>query len=108
MEWLSDRIIDFSHFTRGYLSLISMALVAVLLATIGKNIVSWSSGWINRFPKAFQLPIRSAFNLLIFGAMIYFFPSWLQQLFDLFNNITLAPVLVVVILLSGAISSRYG
>ncbi|OED50988.1 hypothetical protein ACH42_00360 [Endozoicomonas sp. (ex Bugula neritina AB1)] len=31
MEWLSDRIIDLSHFTRDYLSLISLALVAVLM-----------------------------------------------------------------------------
>ena len=108
MEWLSDGIIDLSHFTRDYLSLISLALVAVLLATVGKNIVSWNNRWTQRFPKALQLPFRSIFNLLFFGAIIYFSPSWLEQLLDLFNNITLAPVLVIMILLTGAVSGRYG
>ena len=108
MEWLSDGIIDLSHFTRDYLSLISLALVAVLLATAGKSLLGWSSHWVNRLPKVLQLPIRSLFNLFVFGAIIYFFPNWLEQLLNLFNNITLAPVLVIMILLTGAVSGRYG
>lgn len=108
MEWISDSVIDLSHFTRDYLSLISLALVAVLLATVGKNILGWSHSLTVRLPSILQLPIRAVLNLMIFGAALYFFPDWLEQLLNLFNNITLAPVLIIVILLSGAISSRYG
>ena len=107
MEWFSDRIIELSHFSRDYLSLISMALVAVLLATQGQWLFRWAGGWIHRLPKILQLPVRSVFGLLVFGAIMYFVPDWLELLLDLFNNLTLAPVLLIILLLSGVLSKRH-
>ena len=108
MQWLSDWIVELSHYSRDYLSLISLSLVAMLLVIAGKPIIQWNERWIGRFPGFFQLPVRSAINLLIFGVILLYFPSWLEQLFDLFNNLTLAPVVLVVVLLSGAASKRFG
>ena len=107
MQWLGDWITELSHYSRDYLSLISLSLVALLLVTVGKSIAQWNNRWINRFPALIQLPVRAIINLTVFGAILYYFPGWLEQLLDLFNNLTLAPVILVVILSSGALSNRY-
>ena len=107
MQWLSDWIVELSHYSRDYLSLISLGLVAVLLVITGKPIIQWNDRWIGRFPNFLQLLVRSAINLLIFGAILWYVPGWLEQLLNLFNNLTLAPVLLIVVLLSGAISNKY-
>ena len=108
MEWLSDWIVELSHYSRDYLSLISLSLVAVMLVLAGKSIIQWNERWIGRFPGFLQLVVRSAINLIIFGAILFYFPGWLERLLDLFNNLTLAPVMLIVILLSGAASKRFG
>lgn len=108
MEWLSDWIVEISHYSRDYLSLISLGLVAVLLVLIGKPIISWNNRWIGRFPSFLQLVVRSVVNLLIFGTILFYFPEWFEYLLNLFNNLTLAPVLVITILVSGALTERFG
>lgn len=107
MEWLSDWITEVSHYSRDYLPLISLGLVALLLVIIGKPVIKWNERWISRFPGFLQLPVRSVINLLIFGGILYFFPGWLQQVLDLFNNLTLAPVLCIAILSSGTLTNRF-
>ena len=107
MQWLGDWITELSHYSRDYLSLISLSLVALLLVIAGKGIIQWNNRWINRFPALLQLPVRSVINLVIFGSILYYFPEWLEQLLDLFNNLTLAPMILVVVLFSGALSNRY-
>ena len=108
MQWLSDWVVELSHYSRDYLSLISLSLVAVFLVLLGKSVIHWNDRWIGRFPGFLQLPVRSTVNLLVFGAMLFYFPNWLEQLFNLFNNLTLAPVMLIIILLSGAASKRFG
>ena len=108
MEWLGDWITEISHYSRDYLSLISLSLVAIMLVVMGKPITLWNERWIGRCPAFLQLLLRSVINLLIFGAIIFYLPGWLEQLLDLFNNLTLAPVLLIVVLLSGVVSGRYG
>lgn len=108
MQWLSDWIVELSHYSREYLSLISLSLVAVFLVLSGKFIIQWNNRWIGRFPGSLQLLVRSVIHLVIFGAILFYIPGLLQQLLDLFNNLTLAPVLLIIILLSGAASKRFG
>ena len=108
MQWLSDWIVVISHYSRDYLPLISLGLVAIMLVLVGKPIIQWNERWIGRFPGFLQLLVRSAINLIIFGAILFYFPGWLEHLLNLFNNLTLAPVMLIVVLLSGAASKRFG
>ncbi|MGB1272028.1 MAG: DUF3392 family protein [Endozoicomonas sp.] len=107
MRWLGDVIIDLSDLSREHLSLICLALVAVVLVFVGKPIIQWSGRWINRLPVALKLPVRALFNVLVFGALVFYLPGWLEIVFNYFNDFTLFPVLLVVLLLSGVVSERY-
>lgn len=108
MQWLSDWIVELSHYSRDYLSLISLSLVAVLLVLVGKPIIRWNERWIGRFPVFMQLIVRSVVNPLVFGSILFYLPDWLEQLLNLFNNLTLAPILLITVLLSGTLSERFG
>ncbi|MDP0589423.1 MAG: DUF3392 family protein [Candidatus Endonucleobacter bathymodioli] len=108
MEWLSGGVINLSHFSRSYLSLISLALTAVIIAYAGKSSLSRGGRWLERLPAALRIPIRSVFNLTVLGGVLYYLPNVLTHMFGLFSDLTLAPILFVIFVLSGVLADRYG
>ena len=108
MEWLSDSVVNLSHFSRSYLPLISLTLTAVLVVYAGKPMLAWGTRWLGRFPAVLRFPARAAFNMTALGLILFYVPDWLTNLFNLFNNLTLAPVLIIVLVLSGVLADRYG
>ncbi len=107
MEWLSDRVVDLSEFGRTHLPILSLALTAMMIAYLGKPVLAWSGCWLGRFPTVFRLPARAVVNLVLSGLVLLYVPDMLTTLLGLFNNLTLAPVLLLVILLSGMLADRY-
>ncbi|WP_330926075.1 DUF3392 family protein [Candidatus Sororendozoicomonas aggregata] len=106
MDWLSDSVVNLSHFTRGYLPILSLALTATLLVYGGKPALARSTRWLGRFPAAIRYLARSALTLSVLGLVLYYVPQWLTQLLSLFNNLTFAPVLLVVLILVGVLADR--
>ncbi len=72
MELITGWVVDLSNLSRDYLSLISLALAAVIVVFAGKPVTTWGGSWINRMPALLRFPVRALFNLALLGAMIYF------------------------------------
>ncbi|MDB2384334.1 DUF3392 family protein [Endozoicomonas sp.] len=107
MEWLSDSVIDLSVFSRSYLPLISLMLTAVLVVYAGKPLLTWSTGWLGKFPMLLRFPVRAVLNMAALGLAFLYVPDGIAYLFSLFNNMTLAPVIIVVLFLTGAFVDRF-
>ncbi|MDP0561452.1 MAG: DUF3392 family protein [Candidatus Endonucleobacter sp. (ex Gigantidas childressi)] len=108
MEWLSNSVVALSHFSRSYLPLISLALTAVIIVYAGRSALAQGGRWLARYPAALRIPIRAVFNLAVLGGVLFYLPDVLTKLFGLFSDLTLAPVLLVMLLLSGVLADRYG
>ncbi len=106
MDWLSDSVVNLSHFTRDYLPILSLTLTATLLVYGGKPALARSTRWLGRFPAVIRYPVRSVLTLTVLGLVLHYVPKWLTQLFSLFNNMTFAPVLLVVLILAGVLADR--
>ena len=108
MDGVAQLIIAVSQFCRNNLTLIAIALTAVAVVFGGKTLSSLCSGWTSRMHGVIRIPVKGAFNLALFGSVFYFVPYWLATLLAYFNNYTLAPVLLVLFVLVGLASDRYG
>ncbi|MDD7805314.1 MAG: DUF3392 family protein [Endozoicomonas sp. (ex Botrylloides leachii)] len=106
MEWLSDSIVNLSIFSRHYLSLIALMLTAVLVMCTGKYLLIWRAGWLERLPVLARLPTKAMLNMAALGFVFLYVPDWLAGMLGLFNNMALAPVLVVILFLTGAVVDR--
>ena len=106
MEWLSDSVVDLSVFSRTYLPLIALMLTAVLVVYAGKPLLVWSMGWLGKLPAFLRFPARAILNMAALGLAFLYVPDWIADLFNLFNNMTLAPVMIVVLFLTGAFVDR--
>jgi hypothetical protein len=108
MEWITDNIIALSQITRNHLDIIALALTSVTLVFTGSVIVNWGSNWLNRLPPLFRVPSRAVFNLALFGSVLVFVPTWFSHILGYFNDYTLAPILVVLVLSIGLLSEKPG
>ena len=108
MDGIAQIIIAVSQFCRNNLHLIAIALTAVTVVFGGKSLSALCSSWTSRMHGVLRIPVRAAFNLALFGAVFSFVPYWLASLLAYFNNYTLAPVLLVLFVLVGLASDRYG
>ncbi|MRI31581.1 hypothetical protein EOPP23_01060 [Endozoicomonas sp. OPT23] len=107
MDWLSSSIIQLSAFCRDYLGIIAMAFTAVAVVISGRSLAAVAGGWLSRFPTLLRIPARAVLNLGLFGAVFYFVPYWLGSLLGYFNNYTLAPVLLIIIVCIGILSEKF-
>lgn len=108
MDWITDGILYLSRLCRDNLGVIAMALTAVTVVYAGKTLSAWSSGWLGRLHGVLRIPARAVLNLALFGAIFYFIPNLLTSLLGYFNNYTLSPVLLVVMICVGILADRYG
>lgn len=107
MEWLHDSVIDLSLFIRSYLPFLSLTLTGVFLVYAWKPILAFGSRWLPRRPAVLILPIKAILNLASLGFILLYLPDGLTQLFHLFNDLTLAPMLIVALVLSGFLTNRF-
>ena len=108
MNWLSDNIVNLSQFSRSHILVVSLTLTAVLLVYAGKPVLSWGCRWMARLPWLLKFPASVIFNIGIIGLVIFYVPTGVGILLNLFNDQTLAPVLLVILLSSGMFADRYG
>ncbi|UYM17998.1 DUF3392 family protein [Endozoicomonas euniceicola] len=107
MDGIAQIIITVSQFFRNNLTLVAIALTAVAVVFGGRVLSALCSSWTARIHGVLRVPVRAAFNLVLFGAVFSFVPYWLATLLAYFNNYTLAPVLLVLFILVGLVSDRY-
>ena len=106
MDWFSDRVVDLSFFTRNHLPLISLMFSAVFAVYLGKPALAWGTSWLKNFSPALRIPVKAALVMATLGLVFYYLPEWLISLFYLFNDITLAPVIIATFLLIGTFIDR--
>lgn len=106
MDLFISWIISLSQWSRGHLDNISLALMAVTLVLAGPAI----NRWIRRHTASMHFILRTLIFVLVcalgYGlAMIYLTPL-LKQLLAQLNHYSLAPVLVVLFVLTGIFADR--
>ena len=106
MDLLLDLLTDLSRWSRGHLSDIALAIMAILLVLFGpgiNNAIRRSIGGLNFF-------LRTLLFVLVcvagYGLAIIFLSPWLANALGYFNNYTLAPVLLLVFFLIGVLADR--
>ena len=100
-------VVTVSYFCRDHLTEIVTAMTAVTMVFSGKSLSAIFCGWTAPMHGIVRIPVRTAIHLALFGAIIYFIPDLLADLLSHFDNYTLAPVLLILILLVGLASDRY-
>lgn len=107
MEWFKDIVLDLSVYSRTYLPLIALMLTALLVVYGGRPILTWSASLLKQFPILLRVPMGALLNMVALGSAFLFVPEWLAELLNLFNDMTLAPVLLIILLLAGVFVDRF-
>jgi hypothetical protein len=106
MDLLLDLIATLSHWSRGHLYDISLALMATLFVLFGPGI----NAWVQRSIGSLNFILRTLIFILVcaagYGLAIVFITPWLAQGLGHFNNYTLAPVLLLVFFVVGVLADR--
>ncbi|PJE80736.1 hypothetical protein CI610_00286 [invertebrate metagenome] len=99
-------ITDLSQWSRAYLYWLGLAITGIFLTWMASPLVSLFSKRLRGVHSIIRIPLLSAVNLTLFGAILHFVPAWISGLLGLFNNMTLSPVVLILILLLGAAADR--
>lgn len=106
MEMLTDFIVMLSTWCRRHLGEISLALMATLLVLCGPAINSW----VRRHIASFNFLLRTLIFVLVcalgYGLAIIFLTPWLTKALAQLNNLSLAPVLLLIFILVGVFADR--
>lgn len=106
MEFVLDLLAIVSRWSRSNLSEIALALVGCLLILFGTDIKGWIEGRIGSFAGALRIPIMALLCTVGSGAALIYATPWVVRGLSQFNNYSLAPVLVVVLVLIGVVADR--
>ena len=106
MDLVLDLLATVSRWSRSNLSEIALALVGCLLVLFGSDVKGWLEQRVGSMAGALRIPIMAL--LCTVGsrlALIYATP-WVVRGLSQFNNYSLAPVLLVVLVLIGVVADR--
>lgn len=106
MDFVLDLLATASRWSRGNLSEISLALVGCLLVLFGADIKGWIEGRISSLAGALRIPVMALLCTIGSGAALIYATPWVIRGLSQFNNYSLAPVLLVVLVLIGVIADR--
>lgn len=106
MEFVLDLLATVSRWSRSNLSEIALALVGCLLILFGTDIKGWIEGPLGSFAGALRIPIMALLCTVGSGAALIYATPWVVRGLSQFNNYSLAPVLVVVLVLIGVVADR--
>ena len=106
MDLLLDLIVTLSRWSRSHLYDISLAIMATLLVLFGPGI----NAWVQRNTASMNFIFRTLIFVLLcalgYGLLIIFATPYLAKGLGLFNNFTLAPVLILVFFIFGILANR--
>jgi hypothetical protein len=106
MDLVLDLLATVSRWSRSNLSEIALALVGCLLVLFGADIKGWLDARIGSLTGALRVPVLALLCTIGSGAaLIYATPLVIRGLSQ-FNNYSLAPVLLVVLILIGVVADR--
>ncbi|MEB0039429.1 MULTISPECIES: DUF3392 domain-containing protein [unclassified Pseudomonas] len=106
MDLVLDLLATVSRWSRSNLSEISLALVGCLLVLFGSDIKGWIDGRISGFAGALRIPVMALLCTIGSGLALIYATPWVIRGLSQFNNYSLAPVLLVVLVLIGVIADR--
>lgn len=106
MEWVLHLLDTLSHWCRGNLREIALALVGCLLVLFGADFKGWVEQRLGSFAGALRIPALALLCILGSGAALIYATPWVIRGLNQFNDYSLAPVLLVVLVLIGVVADR--
>lgn len=106
MDLILDLLATVSRWSRSNLSEISLALVGCVLVLFGAQLKGWIEGRLGSLAGALRVPALALVCLLGSGAALIYATPWVVRGLSQFNNYSLAPVLLVVLILLGVVADR--
>ncbi|UFH49662.1 DUF3392 domain-containing protein [Pseudomonas sp. KNUC1026] len=106
MDLILDLLATVSRWSRSNLSEISLALVGCVLVLFGAQFKSWVEGRLGGFAGALRVPAMALVCLVGSGLALVYATPWVIKGLSQFNNYSLAPVLLVVLVLIGVVADR--
>ena len=106
MDLIFDLLATASRWSRSNLSEISLALVGCLLVLFGADIKAWIDQRLGSIAGALRVPLMALLCLIGSGAALIYATPWVVKGLSQFNNYSLAPVLLVVLVLIGVVADR--
>lgn len=106
MDLVLDLLATISRWSRSNLSEIALALVGCLLVLFGSDIKGWLEQRIGSMTGAIRIPLLAMLCTLGSGLALIYATPWVVRGLSQFNNYSLAPVLLVVLVLIGVIADR--
>ncbi|RMQ48428.1 hypothetical protein ALQ04_03190 [Pseudomonas cichorii] len=106
MDLILDLLATVSRWSRSNLSEISLALVGCLLVLFGSDFKVWIEQRISSMTGALRIPLLALLCTIGSGLALIYATPWVVRGLSQFNNYSLAPVLLVVLVLIGVIADR--
>jgi len=106
MELLRNLLETASHWSRANLQEIALALVGCLLVLFGADIKGWLEQRLGSFAGALRIPALALLCMVGSGAALIYATPWVVRGLRQFNDYSLAPVLLVVLVLVGVVADR--
>ncbi|WPP00203.1 DUF3392 family protein [Pseudomonas sp. HR96] len=106
MDTVLHLLENMSQWGRSNLHDIAMALVGCLLVLFGADFKGWVEQRIGSFAGALRIPALALLCIVGSGAALIYVPHWVVRGLEQFNNYSLAPVLLVVVVLIGVVADR--
>ena len=106
MDLVLDLLATVSRWSRSNLSEIALALVGCLLVLFGADIKAWVEGRLGSLAGAVRVPLIALLCMIGSGAALIYATPWVVKGLSQFNNYSLAPVLLVVLVLIGIVADR--
>ena len=106
MDLIFDLLATAARWSRSNLSEISLALVGCLLVLFGADIKAWIDQRLGSIAGALRVPLLALVCMIGSSAALIYATPWIVRGLSQFNNYSLAPVLLVVLVLIGVVADR--
>ena len=106
MDLILDLLATVSRWSRSNLSEIALALVGCLLVLFGADFKGWVEQRLGSIAGALRVPLMALLCMVGSGAALIYATPWVIKGLSQFNNYSLAPVLLVVLVLIGVVADR--
>ena len=106
MDLVLDLLATVSRWSRSNLSEIALALVGCMLVLFGSDVKGWLEQRVGSMAGALRIPIMALLCTVGSGLALIYATPWVVRGLSQFNNYSLAPVLLVVLVLIGVVADR--
>jgi hypothetical protein len=106
MDLILDLLATVSRWSRSNLSEIALALVGCLLVLFGSDFKTWVEQRLGSIAGALRVPLMALLCMIGSGAALIYATPWVVRGLSQFNNYSLAPVWLVVLVLNGVVADR--